>query len=94
LQGTVRAMDAELRDNLSKTMERVIRGVTDAMGATYQFNYLDGYPVTVNDAAVCAMVRQCARETVGAEGKVMAAQTMGGEDMSYFLREVPGCFHW
>jgi amidohydrolase len=38
------------------------------------------------------MVAECAAEVVGDENVVADERTMGGEDMSYFLERVPGCF--
>jgi len=92
LNGTVRSLSSSLRDELPRHLEQIVRGVCGAFGATYELDYKFGYPVTENHAEVAEMVRGCARRVVGGQGRIVGARTMGGEDMSYFLREVPGCF--
>src|SRR5438477_4091714 len=46
----------------------------------------------VNDAGMTALMRDAARDIVGAERLVDGVRTMGGEDMSFFLARVPGAF--
>ncbi len=43
---------------------------------------------------MAAFVHDIAKDVVGTENIVTdnAARTMGGEDMSFFLAKVPGCF--
>ncbi len=92
LDGTVRTMDPAMRDQLPDMIRRIVRGVTDAMAASFELDYVYGYPVTANDPDVCELVRGCARGVLGHDGKVRGVRTMGGEDMAYFLQAVPGCF--
>jgi amidohydrolase len=74
-------------------LEKVVAGVCDAMGASYEFKFSRGYPPTVNDAAVAEVVRRCAIAVVGEERVVEPELTMGGEDMSFFLKRAPGCYY-
>ena len=46
----------------------------------------------VNDERMTALMRDVAVELVGAEHVQHGVRTMGGEDMSFFLDKVPGCF--
>ena len=92
MRGTVRAMDPDLRERLPAMFEDVVRGVTSALGATYELDYTQGYPVVVNAPAITDLVRTCANAVVGSAGRVVPCQTMGSEDMAFFLRAVPGCF--
>lgn len=92
LSGTVRTVDARIRQDMPIRLERMVRGVTAAMRAEYDFKYEFGYPVTVNDALKAQFVRQVAAEIVGEANVVAAGMTMGAEDMSYFLEAVPGCY--
>jgi amidohydrolase len=51
------------------------------------------YPPLVNDPAMTELVRQVAQQVVEPElGVVPNCQTLGGEDMAFFLQEVPGCY--
>jgi amidohydrolase len=92
LSGTVRTVDARIRQEMPARLERVVRGVTSGMRAEYSFNYVFGYPVTVNDVHKAQFARQVAGAIVGASNVVSAGMTMGAEDMSYFLEAVPGCY--
>ena len=91
--GTVRLFDAGIRDRMPSMMEEVIRGVTSAFGAAYRFDYIRGYPATVNDAGFTALVRAAACEILGADNvRELATPRMPSEDFSYFLERVPGTF--
>ncbi|HEY3365840.1 MAG TPA: amidohydrolase [Symbiobacteriaceae bacterium] len=91
-RGTVRTMDPDLRAQMPKRIEAVVRGVCDAAGASYKLVYDPGYPVLVNDAAMTEVARRAAVSVLGQE-KVMAMDpSMGGEDFAYYLQRVPGSF--
>ena len=90
--GTVRAFSETERAQMKPRIEKVLSGCCAAHGATYEYRYTERYPVTVNDAAQAAYVRELAVRTVGPEHTAELAQTMGAEDFSFMLRARPGCF--
>jgi amidohydrolase len=90
--GTTRTFDPKIWESWPNRIETVVRGVCQSMGADYQLDYQQGYPVTANDALICEQVRQCAAAAVGPENVVEPEPTMGGEDVSFFLERAPGCF--
>jgi amidohydrolase len=92
LSGTVRTVDARIRQEIPARLERIVRGITSGMRADYSFNYTFGYPVTVNDVNRAEFARQVAAAIVGEGNVVSAGMTMGAEDMAYFLEAVPGCY--
>jgi metal-dependent amidase/aminoacylase/carboxypeptidase family protein len=73
-------------------LERIVRGVACGMRAEYRFNYVFGYPVTVNDVSRARFAREVAGAIVGDANVASAGMTMGAEDMAYFLEAVPGCY--
>ena len=94
LGGTVRAFDIEACQELPRRIERVAAGVCEALGATYDFDYHQDTPPTINDASVAEVVRAAAEEVVGA-GRVRTdpdVRTMAAEDFGEFLLRVPGCY--
>ena len=93
LLGTVRAFDADVRAALAERIERVLRGVCESSGATYEFEYLRRYPVTSNDAEQTRYVRALAMAEVGATRVIEAPKLMGAEDFSFFAERVPACFY-
>jgi amidohydrolase len=93
LMGTVRAFNPEVRAQMAERIERVLRGVCDTGGATYDFAYLWRYPVTSNDAEQTQYVKTLAERTVGVADVAEVAQIMGSEDFSFFAEQVPACFY-
>jgi amidohydrolase len=92
LLGTVRAFDANVRAKMPERIERVLRGICEASGATYAFEYLWRYPVTTNDPVQTQYVRALAERVVGAGRVADVPKLMGAEDFSFFAERVPACF--
>jgi amidohydrolase len=92
LMGTVRAFDKTVRARMAERIERVLRGVCDAAGATYSFTYDWRYPVTSNDVEQTRYVRALAEREFGAERVVTSEKHMGAEDFSFFAERVPACY--
>lgn len=92
LNGTVRTFDAALRQRVPETMERIIRGICDAHGASYEFSLERGYRPVVNDPAICARLEKVVERTFGPDVLLPMRPTMGGEDFSAYLQKAPGVF--
>jgi amidohydrolase len=94
LRGTVRTFSRELYDQIPGIFKRVVEGTAAALGATVDLEYERQCLPTINDRAMSEFVRAIAAEVVGPENIVSddTARTMGGEDFSFFLERVPGCF--
>jgi len=92
MNGTVRVFDPALWEALPGHFERIVRGVAAAHGCTVEVDFHRFNQPTVNDPAMAALAREAAAEVVGRENVCDDIRTMGGEDFSAFLRQVPGCF--
>ncbi len=92
LLGTVRTFRPDTKSELRDGIERVVRGVTEAHGATYSFHFEDGYPAVVNDAEVAAVVEGAVRAELGEQAVTTIAPVMGGEDFAAYLQRAPGAF--
>lgn len=93
LQGTVRYFDPNLADFFQQRLEAVIAGVCQTYGAQYTLDYCKLYPPVINDRQMADLVRSIAETVIETPaGIVPECQTMGGEDVSFFLQEVPGCY--
>jgi amidohydrolase len=91
--GTVRYFQPEVGAIIPKRMEQIIAGICQAHGASFTFDYQRIYPAVINNPEMAELVRSIAETVVPTEiGNVPDCQTMGGEDMSFFLNEVPGCY--
>lgn len=93
MEGTVRTLDPAIRDRMSGIMERVIRGVTAAHDADYEFAYSRGYRPVVNDDGLIREVEEAAREVVGGENVERMPPNMGGEDFSAYGQRAPAAFY-
>ena len=93
LLGTVRAFDDEVRRSIPVRMERMLEGLCDALRLDYEFEYLWGYPPTVNDTAMNDVVRAVAAKTIGAQNVVDPHDiVMWAEDMAYMMEARPGAY--
>ncbi len=93
LRGTVRSFDPAVRAAVPERMERIVEGICDALRLDYTFEYLWGYPPTVNDPAMNAIVRTVGDAVVGAENVVYPADLMlWAEDMAYMQELRPGAY--
>lgn len=92
LTGTVRTFDETVAQKIVSEMERTIKGICDAAGATYTFHYETGYPAVINDLVETRFLEAVAREVIGDTSVFEIDPTMGGEDFAYYLKEVPGTF--
>jgi amidohydrolase len=91
LSGTARAYTEENRNLIKTRMAEIIDGVAKTFGAGISFDYEDGYPPTINHTDPTNKVLKAAERVVG-EKAGMPYLSMGGEDFSYYLQKIPGCF--
>jgi amidohydrolase len=93
MSGTVRYFNPQLAGYFHQRIESIIAGICQSHGAKYELDYWKLYPPVINDARIAELIRSVAVEVVETPaGVVPECQTMGGEDMSFFLQEVPGCY--
>ncbi len=90
--GTTRTFDRDIWVSWPQRLEKIIGGVCESMGASYELKYSQGYPPLLNDAGMAEVVARCAQEVVGKENVVEPESTMGGEDMAFYLEKSKGCF--
>ncbi len=92
LRGTCRTFKKATRKLVHKRVEQIATGIARSMGGRAEVDYDEFLPATVNDPKMAALVREAAETVVGKRNVVTAVPSMGGEDMSLYLNEVPGCF--
>jgi amidohydrolase len=92
MTGTVRAFEEPVRRILQREIPKIAGGVASALGAKFEFKYRRGYPPTVNEESMTDLVRDTVREAAGTAATVEQDVSMGAEDMSLVLQEVPGCY--
>jgi hippurate hydrolase len=93
LTGTVRTLEASVRDMAEKRMREIVAGLAKMFGAEISINYERGYPATVNSTRETGHAAAAARAVAGeAQVNDAVAPSMGGEDFSYMLEARPGSY--
>jgi len=89
-RGTVRVLDRHVWGELPKLVERVLEATVSPLNCKWDIDYQRGSPPVVKDEAATAVLANAARRATGPETVMTAPQSMGGEDFSWYLEEVPG----
>lgn len=87
--GTIRAFREPVRNALAARLQELVEGQARALGVEARVEYRRGYPPLVNHESMCRWVHSAA---AGMGLTTSPFSTMGGEDMAYFLQQVPGAF--
>lgn len=91
LGGTIRTLQAETRERLTRRFTELVQGVAQSFGGRAEVRLDPGYPSLVNDERMVELVEKVAGEIVGSS-KVFELKepSMGGEDFAYYLQKYPG----
>ncbi len=93
LEGSIRSTRPDVRQHIHDGLRRMGEATALLHNANIIVRIDDGYPPVVNTSAETAIARRAALDTVGEAGIArMEHPSMGSEDFSYYLHEVPGCF--
>lgn len=91
MTGTLRCLNTTVRDKVLEYMHDTLRGITMAWGASYELDYIYGYPPVVNDHDLNELVSQAALMH-GAQVEKMGKPLLAGEDFSYYGAQTPAAF--
>ncbi|MCK4305617.1 MAG: amidohydrolase [Candidatus Eisenbacteria sp.] len=92
LEGTQRSFLPETQALLKRRLDDLGRGLDKTFGTQTEVTVIERYPATVNDPEMTRLASSVAEELLGPGHVQTGLRLMGGEDMSFYLREVPGCF--
>lgn len=93
IEGTARTLNEETRRQVRQSLERRAGAIAQANDCRLQLAWTEGYPCTINDPAMAGLVAATAQRTLGNDRYLPVAKpSMGGEDFSYYLQQIPGCF--
>lgn len=92
LKGTVRTHDEILRKSMPERIDRIVKGVTEALRGTHKLDYKFDYPPVINDAVMTELVKGIGAQVVGGEQVLEVPSVMLSDDMGFFLKQVPGCY--
>ncbi|MDH5725669.1 MAG: M20 family metallopeptidase [Nitrospira sp.] len=93
LEGTVRAQDPTVRQQLLNSVRRIAESIAQLHGAKIHIVVTEGTPPLVNLPELAGLARRAAVDAVG-EGNVLPLKiaNMGAEDFSYYLERIPGAY--
>src|SRR5699024_8583064 len=91
--GTVRTFSQEAADFIKSRIEAIVKGVTEAAGADYNFSFNYGYPAVINTDWAVDNLTEVASQIIGEEHiEVMDKPLMAGEDFAFYQQYFPGAF--
>ncbi|AIY06133.1 carboxypeptidase [Planococcus sp. PAMC 21323] len=92
IEGTVRCFDPAIRDHIEKQLQVYANHTAAIYGGTAEVEYIRGTQAVINGTESAKLVQEVAIEAFGENALYVEEPTMGGEDFSFYLDEVPGSF--
>jgi metal-dependent amidase/aminoacylase/carboxypeptidase family protein len=92
LEGTVRAFDETVRQDIHRRLRDISTKYAEAAGATALVEFGLGYPVTRNDPALTERMLPTLRRVAGADKVRVGPLAGASEDFSFFQQKVPGMY--
>ena len=93
LVGTIRTLDADMRQTLFDRFETIVKNTGESNGAEAILTINKGYPITYNDPTSTAMMAETFTEVAGAANVESSMDAItGAEDFSFFQEEIPGLY--
>ena len=93
IEGTFRTMDESWREIAKQKMQQMAIGIVESMGASCDFQIVNGYPFLINEDNLTAQIRVFAEDYMGKEQVVDLDIWMAAEDFAYYSHEVDSCFY-
>ena len=92
ITGSTRSFKPELREDLPRKIEAIVKGVTSGFGADYDFKFTLGYAPVINDDGLIQAIASLIGKIFGPEAYSYIDPVMPGEDFSAFQADCPGAF--
>jgi len=90
LRATIRSYGEDQRKLLKEKVERLITNICEAAGAQYELDYFFGTPSLYNSPELLKEILPVVEKVLGGKEFLTQEQPeMGGEDFSYFAKEIP-----
>lgn len=93
MTGTVRSNDDEMLGRfIPDEMERLIKGITQASGATCSFNYAVDVPPVINNDALLQLTAQILKDQLGSAAVEMKEHCLTADDFAFMAQIVPSVY--
>ena len=94
MTGSIRVLDASLRDDVCKRLEEIVAFTGEAYGCKAYVTYTDKLPALENKKPMHEIAVRAAQKVFGADGIVDVDPCLASEDFSLFMERVPSFFYW
>lgn len=88
--GTLRMLDSHTWDTTASLIEEIVHAVVRPYGVHATVRHVKGVPPVDNDALAVSIFDVAARAVIGPDSVVPTQQSLGGEDLGWYLTQVPG----
>jgi amidohydrolase len=92
MKGTIRTYKKETKEIVHRRLREICEGVAAAMGCSAELEIAQMTLAVDNDASISERIGRLAETIVGPENVRRDVRTMGSEDMSFLMDDVPGCY--
>ncbi|MEZ8123299.1 M20 aminoacylase family protein [Vibrio splendidus] len=93
IKGDCRCFTESSLDRIKQSMERIVAGICQAAGATYEFEFINTFYPTINSEQQTQYSVAAAQKVLGVESVNEACDPLTiSEDFSSMLRVKPGCY--
>jgi hippurate hydrolase len=93
LKGTIRTTDESVRNQIAEKIRKMASSLAILHDAEIKVIFKPGYPPIINDETASKYALHVAEKLVGRDKTIaIAYPSLGGEDFSYYLQQIPGCF--
>lgn len=90
--GTVRTLNAEMREMIMRRMNEMAADIAKAYGGSATIEWQNQTSITNNDPELTAQMVPTLEQVAGKDQVVVRKATTGGEDFSFYQEEVPGFY--
>jgi amidohydrolase len=94
LEGTMRALNDDVRKRAQSLMRETLDGITRAGGASFDLKFEEGAALTYNEPSLVEETLPVMRRIVGPNNVVVRKPQMGAEDFAYYQRVIPGFYYF
>ncbi len=93
LEGTIRALNEDVRANVKKDLENLASLTANIYGATVSFEWNDNTSALINDETSCNEVQSVAKRIFGERNVITKREpSLGGDDFAEYIKLIPGCY--
>lgn len=88
--GTIRVLDLDLWREMPTVIEAIVADLAATFEAHAKVEYVAGAPPVVNDESIIGTIGAAATAALAPGSVVATHQSLGSEDFSWYLQELPG----